>query len=304
MTQSTKPLVTICIPSYNHQDYIADCINSVIGQDYENIELIIIDDGSTDNTKEAVKALVPKCQARFKRFEFIARANKGLTSTLNEAIDWAEGKYFSAIASDDSLISTKTSTLVKVLENDKKIAAAFGQINYIDEHSIVQPEKNLRSKEVIHTFEDLIRHINIPRAPTALIRTALIRAVGKYDSSIAIEDWYMWLKLTESGEYTLFSTTDILANYRRHTQNMSSKSRLMHNARVAIVDRFKHAPSYTEARSTILSLGALSIANDECLYPIQLAMKAKFAPRALRTRAIIKALIPRPILKAYFSAKT
>ena len=80
------PLVSIAIPSYNHEIYVQECIRSVIDQDYRNIELIIIDDGSTDNSVEKIEELIPLCKKRFVRFEFLCRENKGLSATLNEAI--------------------------------------------------------------------------------------------------------------------------------------------------------------------------------------------------------------------------
>ncbi|MCD2506173.1 glycosyltransferase family A protein, partial [Staphylococcus aureus] len=73
----------------------------MIDQDYENIELIIIDDGSKDNSVIKIQEMVECCKQRFTRFEFRSRANIGLSATLNEALEWCEGEYFSALASDD-----------------------------------------------------------------------------------------------------------------------------------------------------------------------------------------------------------
>ena len=72
MQQSVQqqPLVSIIVPCYNHQDYIQACIESIIGQDYRNLEFIIIDDGSKDRSAEKIKALENQCKARFSRFEF------------------------------------------------------------------------------------------------------------------------------------------------------------------------------------------------------------------------------------------
>ena len=101
------PLVSVCVPAYNHEKYIAECIQSIIEQDYKNIELIIINDGSKDKTDEVIKSYEQKCQERFVRFEYRNRGNRGLSETLNEMVDWSHGKYFSAIASDDILLFNK-----------------------------------------------------------------------------------------------------------------------------------------------------------------------------------------------------
>ena len=107
MNQSNQPLVSVAIPCYNHERFVQDSIQSIIDQTYQNIELIIIDDGSRDGSVEKIKEMIPACQERFVRFEFRHRPNKGLSATLNEALEWCEGKYFSALASDDIVLKNK-----------------------------------------------------------------------------------------------------------------------------------------------------------------------------------------------------
>ncbi len=99
-----KPLVSVVIPCYNHENFVQDSIQSVIDQTYQNIELIIIDDGSKDGSVEKIQEMIPACQERFVRFEFRHRPNKGLSATLNEALEWCEGEYYSPIASDDIIL--------------------------------------------------------------------------------------------------------------------------------------------------------------------------------------------------------
>ena len=91
-----KPLVSCIIPSYNHGHYISECIEGLIQQRYENIELLIIDDGSTDDSKDIIETLKKDCLTRFSRFEIIHQKNQGLPVTLNRALTWSEGQYFSA----------------------------------------------------------------------------------------------------------------------------------------------------------------------------------------------------------------
>ncbi len=128
-----EPLVTVHISAYNHQQYIGDSIQSVIDQTYENIECIIINDGSKDNTHEVISKYIDKCRQRFIRFQYINRDNKGLSATKNECLNWAEGKYFTGIASDDIMLSNKIEDLVTFMENSNdKYAVVFGDANFID----------------------------------------------------------------------------------------------------------------------------------------------------------------------------
>ena len=77
MENDNQLLVSVVIPCYNHEKFIQDCIQSVIDQTYQNIELIIIDDGSKDSSVEIIEKMLPACEQRFVRFEFRNRPNKG-----------------------------------------------------------------------------------------------------------------------------------------------------------------------------------------------------------------------------------
>jgi len=87
LNQSNQPLVSVVIACYNHEFFVQDSIQSVIDQTYQNIELIIIDDGSKDGSVKKIQEMIPNCQQRFIRFEFRHRLNKGLSATLNEALE-------------------------------------------------------------------------------------------------------------------------------------------------------------------------------------------------------------------------
>lgn len=91
-----QPLVTVIIPSYNHERYISQSIESVVFQSYKNIEIIVIDDGSKDQSVTLINGLADKYG-----FIVIARENRGVAKTLNEGIGLARGKYMSFLASDD-----------------------------------------------------------------------------------------------------------------------------------------------------------------------------------------------------------
>src|SRR5690554_1049527 len=113
-----NPLVSVIVPCYNHEKYVKECIESIIDQDYKNLELIIIDDGSQDRSSEVIKAMTTACEARFVRFSFRSRENRGLCATLNEAVEWAEGEFLSPLASDDVLFPEKVSR--QILEFKKR----------------------------------------------------------------------------------------------------------------------------------------------------------------------------------------
>lgn len=200
-----QPLVSIVIPCYNHEQFVQETIQSVIDQDYENIELIIIDDGSKDKSVDVIQQMIPACKKRFVRFEFRFRPNKGLCATLNEALEWCEGEYFSPIASDDILFSEKTKIQVRVFrrESSDELVGVFSGIELINNNGLVIKKKNGRNK--FFSFSDILLRKAFLPAPSAMLVLKKVKGIGGYNPDFSIEDFYMWLRLTEKGGgFTLF----------------------------------------------------------------------------------------------------
>lgn len=247
MQNNLQPKVSIVVPCYNHQPYIRSCIESIISQDYENIELIIIDDGSKDESVKEIEALVNVCQNRFSRFEFRSRGNKGLSATLNEALEWCQGDYFSSIASDDMLLPKKTSIQIDFFNSNPDVIAVFGGVKVIDDNNNIIDI--IEGTDKAYNFDDVILQNAVILAPTQMIRLSGIRKVGGFDPDIPIEDWYMWLKLAQVGK--LYCLEDYLSLYRYHDNNISKKVDIMHQARLDVLREFKEHNLYKEAISKV-----------------------------------------------------
>ena len=241
--KNNLPLVSVCIPAYNHEKYIAQTIESVINQDYMNLELIIINDGSKDKTDEVIKKYEQKCQKRFVRFEYRNRENKGLSATLNEMVQWSKGKYFTACASDDMFLSTKVSLLVGLLEKlSDEYAVAFGNAIFINDNSneiyidvntgglsrqeegtkffldfqVLQTNCDLKTGKNFGSYETLLIGNYLP-AMSFLIKLNKIKEVGAWTSGNTIEDWEMWLKLSKNYKFAYID--EPVALYRWHENN-------------------------------------------------------------------------------------
>lgn len=108
-----QPLVSIIIPVYNLADYLPQCLDSVQGQSYENIQVLLVNDGSTD----ASLAICREYARRDSRFQLIDKANSGVSDSRNQALDRAEGKYIQFLDGDDWLAPDATETLVHAAES-------------------------------------------------------------------------------------------------------------------------------------------------------------------------------------------
>jgi len=242
MGQDKLPLVTAVVPVYNHEKYVIDSVRSIIRQSYPNIELIIINDGSTDHSHEMVLTLIAECERRFVRFEYINRDNMGLSATLNQALYISEGKYFGPLASDDIILPDKFSCLVEAMESgEDTCAGVFGNASFMDEHGRtmyldaegklqeVKSEKtystfldfytretNFNYKTDFWTYRTLLGGNYLP-AMSGLLKTASIKEVGGWTVGNVLEDWEMWLKLSKQHKLSFIDKT--VALYRIHGNN-------------------------------------------------------------------------------------
>lgn len=289
MQSTGSALVSIIIPVFNHARFVRQCIESVIAQDYPSIELIVIDDGSMDDSVAVIESLLPACRQRFVRFEFRSRPNKGLAATLNEALAWAEGGYFSALASDDVLLPDKTSRLLFAIADETDVAGVFGGCEYINEDGNLIGSEN--HPLAYFSFNDVLAHRHSLQAATQLLRTGHVRAAGGYLQDVYIEDWYMWLKLTEAG-HKLKNIPDLLAQYRYHAGNISKQRRHMFEARKQILGHFRQHKGYRHALSVMCVWAAIDFSCVSKFHALGCLLKALVAsPRSLFSRYFAKGVL-------------
>jgi alpha-1,3-rhamnosyltransferase len=270
---SSEPLVTMLIPSYNHEKFIEIAIRSVIVQDYPNIELLIIDDGSSDLSFARIKEMSNECADRFVRFEFFRQANEGLASVINCAIQWGRGKYFATLASDDAIVPNKTSRAVGVLENHSEVSAVCGASIEIDGDG--RRIGKMVTADRLYSFEEIVLHDYVLSAPTQLVRLDMLRAMGGIPRHIIIEDWYIWIRLTENGS-KIMTISETLAYYRRHTSNLSSKYERLLAARLDVLDYAKCSISYKKSSSRVYLMSAIdysSVKKSFALYYVLSALR-------------------------------
>jgi alpha-1,3-rhamnosyltransferase len=241
-----QPLVSVIISCHNHQAYIQQCIESVARQTYPNIELIVFDDGSSDNSPALLKSLSEKYG-----FFFQAQKNAGLTRTLNKALDMAKGKYINPLGSDDILMLDKIEKQVDFLEQHEDIAMLGGNIICIDKEGVITPHQKFTAYRNVDFDSVFSNHKLGPSAPTTMIRADVLRKVGGYNPDNNLEDLYLWLKITHSG-YKIAILNDVLAYYRKHDSNATKNYRFMTESILNTYNDYKDHPSYASAYNKIL----------------------------------------------------
>jgi alpha-1,3-rhamnosyltransferase len=251
-------IVSVIIPSYNHATYIEECVISVINQDYKFIELIIIDDGSTDRSVDRINQLLEVCKKRFLRFKFHARENRGLAQTLNEGLEWCRGEYLQCLASDDIILPHKTSCLVDHLEKNMDCIGVYGDVNHILSNGLVVSKGVRKNKR--YKFRDISLHYHYLPAPAQLLRMEKIRSINGFNTKFLIEDWSMCLGLTINGG-AIDYIGNIVSLYRHHESNISKNNKKMHYGRLAIVNHYAEFLDYKKTLSITFIIHASEISS-------------------------------------------
>jgi glycosyltransferase involved in cell wall biosynthesis len=225
-----SPLVSVVMPAYNHAAYICDALDSVLHEGYPNLEVVVIDDGSTDNTL----AIATEWAAQHMEVPIRIRsqANAGLTRTLNRLVNEADGEYVTYLASDDRLLPGGIARRVLFLEAHPDLSAVFGDSRMINEVGDLVRPRNLSRDAADRTSRDaaaeIVSHWGVMGC-VILYRRDRIMKMGGYDESLSIEDWDFYLRLASRGEIAYLD--EVVADYRWHGEN--TVARPEHGIRIA-----------------------------------------------------------------------
>ena len=205
-----KPLISIVLPCYNSQDYIENCINSITEQDWNNYELIIIDDGSSDNTNNIIKKY-SNIKLRYVK----NNTNKGIVHSLNKGISMAKGEYIARIDSDDLMHKNRLSKQVNYLEEYPEIALVGSWQFIIDKLGKVI---GLKQYPVQHEEIKLLLPFENPFShPSIMIRSNIIKTIGYNEKYTNCEDYNLWEKIVSKN--ITANIPECLTYYRSHPLN-------------------------------------------------------------------------------------
>lgn len=209
------PKVSVIIPTYNHQRYIRESVGSTLGQTYPNLEVLVVDDGSTDQTLEVLVK-----NAYLPRILYIYKPNGGTSSALNTGIARATGEYISWLSADDVFRPEKIAKQVAKMESESSLGFIYSSFAVIDALGKVQYEIHSQyyrdKKEMVLKLAEGC-FIN---GSTVMMRKAALEKVGGFDKSLPqAHDYDLWLRLIHAYPYGF--QDEILVNYRWHGENMS-----------------------------------------------------------------------------------
>lgn len=221
------PFATIAIPAFNHENYIMDCLDSAAAQTYPNLDLVVIDDGSSDGTMQRIESFVERNWDRFRNIHVASRPNRGIAATFNELFDRSETEWVFITASDDIMYRDRVQVQMDAIRDWKEpdLAVVYGAVDWIG------PDGTSVEPLVDESFESGVRHDmylefllgNPPHGACQTFRRDAVLAVGGYDETLPVEDFYMSLDL--SIRFPIGFIAEKLGAYRRHDSNLSAAYR-------------------------------------------------------------------------------
>lgn len=237
----SEPLVSICVITYNSSETVIETLESIYNQTYRNIELIVSDDCSSDNTVEVVKNWLDEKRSRFQTAKIITvEKNTGVTGNVNRAVKKAKGKYVKDIAGDDILLNDYTEKCVSYLEKNPEMDVLFTDVKFfstdnskVHENSII--DYNFFNKNAEEQFSQIIKN-GPPYIPTSssIYTKKILEKMNYFDENIPMwEDGPIYFRLTQNNIRLYFlDTVGIL--YRVRKDSLSNGAPYSHRKSSAL----------------------------------------------------------------------
>lgn len=228
-------LVSVIIPNYNHATYLPEAIDSVLRQDYRPFEIVVVDDGSTDHSRQVVAAYGD-------RIRYIWQENQGLSVARNTGLRAARGEYISLLDADDLYEPTFINRLVAALQAEPDADAVYCGYRYVGAANIALPQSAGRLVPPERLYETLI-HGNFLVPLTLFFRKSIFELVGPFDPALqGCADWDMWLRIAR--QHKVIGIDEPLARYRVLSNSMSSDPAYMLADRLRVLQKqFQQNPT-------------------------------------------------------------
>ncbi|MFZ4930758.1 glycosyltransferase [Chryseobacterium sp. Mn2064] len=248
------PLVSILCLSYNQQQFVVESLESFKSQNYRNIEILICDDCSKDNSVEIINNWI-KDNSQL-NIQFITHSqNQGICKSLNDLLNISKGKYLITIALDDLIEPDKIERHVALLENSSPHEAmVFSNAYIIDDNSVrfqntfIPYFHQYLSLESGNFYKRLLDYNFLP-AMSCVTKSSVIKEIGGWDENLTFEDYDMWLRLSQKYDFIYDNTQS--CSYRMHNTNTHKKSDFLSSSFFDIYIKHKEQP---EMKKKILKI--------------------------------------------------
>jgi hypothetical protein len=227
-TPTGDRFVSVVIPTFNHATFLPDAIDSALGQDYRNFEIVIVDDGSTDGSRAVAAGYLD-------RVRYIWQENAGLSAARNAGINAARGGHIAFLDADDTWSPTFLSTVMARWQADPELGAVYTGFSTMDRAGRALPQNGTAAvpEDALHD-RLLDGEFFVPSA--VVVKRDCFDNVGLFDETLrGSEDWDMWMRVARKYRFAGIPTP--LVNYRVHGSNMSGNPEYMLRYQLMVVEK-------------------------------------------------------------------
>lgn len=231
------PLLSVIIPAYNLEGYIAAAIRSIQAQSIEELEIIVIDDNSTDGTAGAVRVLEGDKRLRFLSNPLEARGSSGARNT---GLRIARGEYIGFLDGDDGWHCEKARRHIEVMERQPEIDLTFSRWRVMDEHGHDTGRVSIAPRKRYFQIEDLLKENIIGGSSNVICRKSAIDHAGLFDLSLkAAVDLDLWIRIARIRDRNICFIDEVLTRYRLREGQITKDWRRMAENWEIIVERLR-----------------------------------------------------------------
>lgn len=240
------PLVSVVAPCFNAEKYLEEALRSIYEQDYPNFEVIIVDDGSTDNSYAMLEQL-----QKVHGFQLYRQQNQGVSAALNFGLQHARGDYVATPDLDDIMLPHSLSVRAAYLDQHPEVGCVGALVIYIDSEG--QETKRQNGNRIRQLdFDYLLGNAYVCGAPVSLYRMEALRAAGFYDPEIKVQDFQMTLRIASQG-YQIHKLPVLVTRYRRHPDNLSRRYKVLLDADLRTIAPYQSHPAYERGRTELVN---------------------------------------------------
>ena len=222
------PEVSVIIPAYNSARYVTDAVDSVLAQTFKDFEVLVIDDGSTDDTESVMRRYGSQVR-------YIRQQNGGVSVARNRGIRESRGRYVAFLDADDTWYAHKLERQLAAIEKQADYRVCYSAFTVVD--SDLMPLGITRSDRSASALDDLLTRGNVVGSIcTVICERSLLTEAGDFDSALSqCADWDMWVRLAAITDFLYLD--EPLVTYRQHNSNMSRSAPLLEHDSLLVLKK-------------------------------------------------------------------
>lgn len=232
---SERPQVSVIVPVFNREAWLAEALDSIAAQTFGDYEVIVVDDGSTDRSRQIA---FERSREPDSRVRVIPISNSGVATARNTALTEARGVYFAFLDSDDAWLPDHLARAVAAFEHDPDLGLVHANIERIDTRGRPLNVPVRHWQQISDPFEAIALRREHVACSTAVVSREAIEVVGKFDerfNGLGCEDRDLWLRIAE--RFRIRYLDHVATRYRVHATSLSADLARMHQARRLLIEK-------------------------------------------------------------------